>query len=475
MNDNFYRAFEEKHRGTRQLIISRLRAYLPFVEPLSNIFRGAPTIDLGCGRGEWLELMAEIGFDPYGVDLDEGMLQACGEAGLPAEKGDAVAYIGHLPEESQAIVSAFHVVEHLSIEQVHIVILEALRVLKPGGLLIMETPNPENIIVSTQNFYLDPTHQRPIPSQLLSFLPEYHGFSRVKTIRLQESKELGAKSSLTLRDVLGGVSPDYAVIAQKGALGDAFHLLDYSFDLEYGLSLNTLATHYDNQIKNQAQLSETTANQAITMAQRAEVKAQQAEAKAQQAEAKAQQAEVKAQQAEAKAQQAEAKAQQAEVKAQQAEAKAQQAEQALILIFKSRSWRITAPLRLAGGVIRHPFVSLRNLANFTLCYVIDKFQCTLADVMRRILRRPRLTACLNRWLKCFPPLHQQLLAIASVAGILPGMPSPVTYPIHSALVPRGDAEKFYLRSCHGDKEARITVDEALEAIREDVNRFRGGE
>ncbi len=306
MNDGFYRAFEEKHRGSRELIKSRLRAYLPFVQPLVELDKGAPTIDLGCGRGEWIELMTEVGFEGSGVDLDVGMLSACRELGLSVVNADAVAFLATLPSESHAVVSAFHVVEHISFEQLQTVVSEALRVLKPGGLLIMETPNPENIVVSTCNFYLDPTHQRPIPPQLLSFLPEYHGFARIKTIRLQESKDLMQSTSLTLHDVLGGVSPDYAVIAQKTAAAEVLQKIDLAFEDEYGLSLATLAARYTAQL------------------------------------------ETKAQQAEAKAGHAQAQAQQAEAKAGHAQAQAQQFHQTLHEVFNSRSWRITAPLRWCG-------------------------------------------------------------------------------------------------------------------------------
>ena len=178
MSDNFYRAFEERHRGPRELILSRLAVYRPFISPLKLINLAPPAIDLGCGRGEWLELLLDEGFSPLGIDQDEEMLQGCREQNLPAQQGDAVAYLATLPNESQAVISAFHVVEHISFDQLRTVVSEAFRVLKPGGLLIMETPNPENIVVATRNFYLDPTHLRPIPPQLLSFLPEYYGFAR---------------------------------------------------------------------------------------------------------------------------------------------------------------------------------------------------------------------------------------------------------------------------------------------------------
>jgi SAM-dependent methyltransferase len=310
VSDDFYAAFEEKFRGSRSLIKSRLRAYLPFVEPLSEFYGGQSVEDLGCGRGEWLELMEASGFKPHGVDLDAEMLRSCRELGLSVEQGDAIAFITSLRSESQVVVSAFHFVEHISFSDLRTVVAEAFRVLVPGGLLIMETPNPENMMVATQNFYLDPTHERPIPSQLLAFIPEYYGFSRIKIVRLQESETLPGGVALGIHDVLAGVSPDYGVIAQKLADEDIWSKTGGAFEIDFGVDLGTLAQRYDGQIM-----------------------------------VKAEQAEVKAEQAEVKAEQAEVKAEQAEVKAEQAEVKAEQAENAVNLIYSSRSWRYTAPLR----------------------------------------------------------------------------------------------------------------------------------
>lgn len=345
MSDGFYRAFEEKHRGSRELIKSRLRAYLPFVTPLAELNEGSETLDLGCGRGEWIEILTEVGFKSHGVDLDEGMLGACVELGLSVEQGDAIGFLAALPDESQTIISAFHFVEHISFEQLQNVISEALRVLRPGGLLIMETPNPENIVVSTCNFYLDPTHLRPIPPQLLSFLPEFHGFERIKTIRLQESKSLMQSASLTLQDVLGGVSPDYAVIAQKNAAPEVLQKLNTAFEDEYGLSLDTLTIRYTAQLDNKMHRAEDKAVQAYEHAQQAAINALQAEVNSRQADAKAAQAQVKAAQAQAQAQQAEAKAGNAQTQA-------NEFQKSLHAVMNSRSWRITAPLRWCGSQMR---------------------------------------------------------------------------------------------------------------------------
>ncbi len=249
MTSNFYRAFEEKYRGSRDLIKSRLRVYLPFIEPLKTVYPDCKAVDLGCGRGEWLELLNEIGLKAHGVDLDDGMLSACRELGLSVETGEAVSHLKALPDESQVIVSGFHIAEHMPFDDLQILVQEALRVLKPAGLLILETPNPENIVVGTANFYLDPTHQRPIPAQLLAFLPEYYGFNNVKTIRLQELFHPQSQEAIALLDVLGGVSQDFAIIAQKGADEKIMSATGEAFDKEYGVSLGMLASRYDNWIR----------------------------------------------------------------------------------------------------------------------------------------------------------------------------------------------------------------------------------
>lgn len=245
MTKDFYRGFEERYRGSRQLIASRLDVYLPFILPLKQIYPVAPAIDLGCGRGEWLELLIKKGFLPQGVDLDDGMLQGCIDLNLPAVKGDIIDYLATVPNESQVVVSAFHVVEHISFNQLQTLVSESIRVLKPGGLLIMETPNPENIVVGTSGFYLDPTHIRPIPSLLLSFIAEYSEFKKVKTLRLQESAELKSKTQITLSDVINGTSPDYAIIAQKDAEEKILTSTKAAFDKDYGLSLNDLLNKWD--------------------------------------------------------------------------------------------------------------------------------------------------------------------------------------------------------------------------------------
>ena len=243
--DSFYRAFEDRHRGSRDLIKGRLSKYSPFVQPLVALYPGAKTFDVGCGRGEWLELMDEAGFAATGGDLDADMLEACRERNLSAFQGDAIEHLATLDSNSHALISGFHVVEHVSFEQLKRLVTEALRVLKPGGLLILETPNPENIAVATCNFYVDPSHQKPVPPLLLSFVAEHAGFDRVKVVRLQEPAAVtDAEAEIHLLNVLGAVSPDYAIVAQKEA-GSTQGAFDDAFAAEYGLTIDVLAQRYE--------------------------------------------------------------------------------------------------------------------------------------------------------------------------------------------------------------------------------------
>ncbi|KVD48709.1 hypothetical protein WS61_06825 [Burkholderia sp. ABCPW 11] len=399
--DSFYRAFEDRHRGSRDLIKGRLEKYGPFVQPLAALYPGAMTFDVGCGRGEWLEVMIEAGFNATGVDLDAEMLEACRERNLPAFQGDAIERLAALDSNSHALISAFHVVEHVSFEQLKTLVREALRVLKPGGLLILETPNPENIAVATCNFYIDPSHQKPVPPLLLSFVAEHAGFDRVKVVRLQEPAELHDPGTAThLLNVLGGVSPDYAVVAQKEA-GSTQGAFDQAFDTDYGLTIEALATRYEARLAantlhveerlqqaeellrqsgerlveltgrlgalvaqsqsaeerlrrfdEQGKLVEKQSQLAVERNQLAEERNQIAAERIRLAEERIQLAEGRSQPADEERQRAEHQLSEAHARLQQAEAMMHQANAQLHAVYHSTSWRITRPVRIVGLVLK---------------------------------------------------------------------------------------------------------------------------
>jgi SAM-dependent methyltransferase len=244
-DEGFYLAFENRFRGSRETIKSRLEVYLPILDPLKQFMSRPAALDLGCGRGEWLEVLTEAGFEAQGVDLDEGMLEAARAGGFNVKRGDAIDFLRQLGDESQSIISGFHIAEHLAFRDLQTVVKESLRVLRPGGFLILETPNPENMMVGTSSFYLDPTHERPLPPALLSFLPEHYGFARVKILRLQEAPQLIEAQSVTLLDVLTQVSPDYAIVAQKAGSDAIMTATQTPLEKEYGLNLERLAGKFD--------------------------------------------------------------------------------------------------------------------------------------------------------------------------------------------------------------------------------------
>jgi len=189
--DSFYLAFEDQFRGSRALIKERLLAYAPHLSAVKQQMTDAAAVDVGCGRGEWLEVLKEHGIAAHGVDMNERMAAQCRSFGLDASRGDGIAHLQNLPAESQAVVSGFHIVEHLPFPQLFELIRQSFRVLRPGGLAIFETPNPECLHVSTRSFYYDPTHRNPIPSELLAFLAAHVGFSETQIERLQPYTEEG--------------------------------------------------------------------------------------------------------------------------------------------------------------------------------------------------------------------------------------------------------------------------------------------
>ncbi len=170
-----YVAFEQTFRGSVAAIKERQEKYLPHFLGRTNV------VDLGCGRGEFVALLSERGVNATGVDLNAAMAQYGRDQGLPIVHDDMFHYLSGLPDGAIDGVFAAQVVEHLSPGDVGQLIALCARKLAPGGVLVAETINP-NCPVALANFFLDPTHVRPVPALLLGFMCTQGGFSVERTI-----------------------------------------------------------------------------------------------------------------------------------------------------------------------------------------------------------------------------------------------------------------------------------------------------
>jgi SAM-dependent methyltransferase len=180
--DIFYVALEFRFRGDVADVGQRQSIYLPDIKQALGQLDNKIVLDLGCGRGEWLSLLRSHGIEGVGIDTNEGQLAAARENGLAVSNQDGLQFLRSQSEGRFAGVTAFHVFEHLPFPLLAEWLHEIRRVLCPGGILIAETPNPENLIVGANTFHLDPTHTRPLPSGVLALLTETVGFA-VKQIR----------------------------------------------------------------------------------------------------------------------------------------------------------------------------------------------------------------------------------------------------------------------------------------------------
>lgn len=181
--DLLYRSFEDRHRGGVELIRDRQRDdYLEELASLPN--PDLPIVDLGCGRGELVQLLVEEGHRAHGVDSNLGQV-ADGDPELFTE-ADLFDWLDQQPDASVRAVVSMHVVEHLPLDLQIRLVFEARRVLAEGGLLVLETPNAYSLSTAATNFWVDPTHHRPVHPLFLEFLATEAGFSDVRTRALHE-------------------------------------------------------------------------------------------------------------------------------------------------------------------------------------------------------------------------------------------------------------------------------------------------
>ncbi len=203
--------FAEKFRGGEQYVKERQRFY-------GERFRGSrDVLDIGCGRGELLEVLKDAGVEARGIDLSEEAVALCRSKGLQATRADLFEYLGSQPDQSLGGVVCSQVIEHLAPERIPELVRLAHAKMRRDGLIAIETPNPECLAIFATHFYLDPSHTRPVPPQLLAFYLEEAGFGRIEIERLYPAVEtMPSLASLPedfRKEFFGSL--DYAIFARK--------------------------------------------------------------------------------------------------------------------------------------------------------------------------------------------------------------------------------------------------------------------
>jgi 2-polyprenyl-3-methyl-5-hydroxy-6-metoxy-1,4-benzoquinol methylase len=178
-----YGRFAERFRGTEDYVKKNIQFYL-------GRFQGrGPVLDIGCGRGEFLEMMRDAGVEARGIDLSEEAVARCRQKGLQAEKADLFQHLNDLPDGSLCGIFCAQVIEHLRPESLPEMIRLASDKLSRDGVLALETPNPECLAIFASHFYLDPTHTRPVPHPLAAFYMEECGLGQIEVHRLSPAVE----------------------------------------------------------------------------------------------------------------------------------------------------------------------------------------------------------------------------------------------------------------------------------------------
>jgi 2-polyprenyl-3-methyl-5-hydroxy-6-metoxy-1,4-benzoquinol methylase len=176
-------AFAERFRGSEDYVKAGQQVYVPYFTGRTRV------LDLGCGRGEFLELLRAAGVQARGIDLSVESVARCRAKGLEAEVADLFSFLAAQPEGSLDGIFCAQVVEHLFPERLPELIRLAARSLEPGGVITLETPNPECLAIFATHFYLDPTHTRPVPHALLVFYLEEFGVGNIEVKKLSPAVE----------------------------------------------------------------------------------------------------------------------------------------------------------------------------------------------------------------------------------------------------------------------------------------------
>jgi len=171
-----YVGFENEFRGSRDVIRERMESYLPYFDGASDV------LDVGCGRGEFLELLRDRGVPARGIDLNHEMVELCRARGLDVRAGDAMSYLDAQPDASLGGLFAAQVVEHLQPAYLLRLLELAHHKLRPGAPIVLETLNPACWVAFFESYIRDITHAWPLHPETLRYLVLASGF---KTARIE--------------------------------------------------------------------------------------------------------------------------------------------------------------------------------------------------------------------------------------------------------------------------------------------------
>lgn len=219
-----YEAFENHFRGSEEDIKARQQIYVPYFQGRKNV------LDLGCGRGEFLELLKERDIPAIGIEQFPPFVQKCKDKDLTIKMQDAVVYVHNLMDCSIDGIFASQLAEHLKTSALVQLCNDAYHKLQSGGCLIFETPNPSCLAIYSHAFYIDPSHNKPVHPLTLEYILKNAGFRKIEFL-YPESSTLGYRLPLLdvdkvenavefniginrISDTLFGYQ-DYAIIAYK--------------------------------------------------------------------------------------------------------------------------------------------------------------------------------------------------------------------------------------------------------------------
>lgn len=217
--EEFCLQLRNQSRGTSGEITEKLKFYLPILDRIQIPRSNSKILDLGCGRGEWLNLLKKNDYTAIGVDIDSSMISECKGFGLEVLQENAISFIENCDLESYKAITCFHLIQYLNLSDLIAIFQHALNALIDGGVFLIESPNPENFQVATHDFYMDHNQKKLFPPTLIEFLAKYTGFREIKVEKIYSSDQdvgldLKDKNMQKINHWIYGPK-NYAIVAKK--------------------------------------------------------------------------------------------------------------------------------------------------------------------------------------------------------------------------------------------------------------------